>query len=250
MNNYIILDNQNSLDILYIFIKNINNSNSHLYLPNPNVILNISNNHNFIPLLNIAVSKAKNIINNHFNKDVISFNHLNNPWKFIILNSNCFFGFPTTINDVIILPNVNYLHNDFNLTKTIIHEKLHIFQRYNLQNWNKYILLNTNWKYFYVNKLPPHFIHNINKIKNNYVSIYNPDVNHINDIIYLYHNHNYYYGYHILHNNKLKYNWIQIEDKDFIDLNNNNNNNNNLPKHEHPLEILAYDYADTLSVFI
>jgi hypothetical protein len=245
MKNYIILDFQNSLDILYEFIKNINNINTNLYLPNSNIGLNISKSHNFHNLFTDSVPLAHSILCNHFNND-LAINNL--EWKFIILNSDCFFSYPTTINDVIIIPNNEYLKIHKNLTKTIIHERLHIFQRYNLNNWNKYILLNTRWKYFNIKNLPSYFIDNINKIKNNYLTIYNPDVNYINDFIYFYHDTNYFFGFHILSNNKLKYNWIMITNDKFIDL--NNINNIKLPEHEHPMEILAYDYAEELSKFI
>jgi len=55
----------------------------------------------------------------------------NEKWKFALINNNYEDGFPHTREKIIFLsPNViNYEENE--LTKTLIHESIHIYQRYN-----------------------------------------------------------------------------------------------------------------------
>jgi len=63
----------------------------------------------------------------------------NEKWIFALINNNYEEGFPHTRNKIIFLsPNIiNY--NDIELTKTLIHESIHIYQRYNKKEIAKYL---------------------------------------------------------------------------------------------------------------
>jgi hypothetical protein len=65
----------------------------------------------------------------------------NIKWKFAKIDSNLESGFPHTLKDIIII-NDNFLNNnDFQIMKTLIHEKIHILQRYYPDKANQLIEL-------------------------------------------------------------------------------------------------------------
>jgi len=83
-----------------------------------------------------------NIINNNINK----YNNFKNiKWIFVKINTNLENSFPHTIKNVIVLSN-NFFNSLINYQiNTIIHEKVHIYQRL----YPEYInILYTNWNFF------------------------------------------------------------------------------------------------------
>ena len=51
------------------------------------------------------------------------------PWNFAKVSSVIEKGFPHTLEDTIVLSDTSLAHDDFSLTETLIHEKVHILQR-------------------------------------------------------------------------------------------------------------------------
>lgn len=82
--------------------------------------------------LNKAVDKANQLLTKYRNLQLLD-------WKFVKINSSIENGLPHTLGDFIVL-NMNVLdQNERDLVKTIIHEKIHIYQRMNTSSINKWI---------------------------------------------------------------------------------------------------------------
>jgi hypothetical protein len=185
-------------------------------------------------------------------------------WKICVFD-NMFFNLPFTLEDVIFIPisyinksivlptfidkifynNINLINKNF--SKTLIHEKIHLLQRYNQKKWNEYIVKNTNW--IIVDK---EIISNITFINNNQI-IYNPDTYYLNTFFLYsinknntnYQNNNKYYGL-MLFNSKfeIKNIWFltkEMDDKIFL-----YPVTSQITIHEHPYEELAYNLANKL----
>ena len=183
-------------DLNYQIIKNVSNS---FKIYNNNCIID-------------ATKKMCNDLDKHF----IDFKQLF-IWNVCFTQNNFMFNFPTTLGNIIFMP-LSYAKtaNRDKYIKTLIHEKIHIFQRFNLNKWICYILKTTNFKLS----------------KNIFIEneIYNPDTYY--DFTFVYKlNNEYYKGY--LDKN-LKTNWINTNTKELY-------KGYEMPKHEHPFEILAYD---------
>ena len=90
-------------------------------------------------------------------------NLLSLPWKFCKIHNNIEQGWPHTLLNVIILNKDTLQAN--NLITTLIHEKIHVYQRYfPIQT---HILITEYWKFEIMD-----IVQNIEKIRNN------PDINH------------------------------------------------------------------------
>ena len=170
-----------------------------------------------------------------------------------------FFNLPFTLSDIIFIPQsyinssieksgvfdflfdnsnkINKINKTF--SKTLIHEKIHLLQRYNQEIWDNYIIKKTNWsivqKEMYFNST----------LINNNKFIYNPDTYYVtNTFAYSVSGINY-YGEMLLNSNKaIKDIWFQMVDS--------NNKINLYPisysifKYEHPYEELAYSISNEL----
>jgi len=174
----------------------------------------------------------------------------NNIWKICVFD-NMFFNMPFTLSDVIFIP-YNYIKSSINenlllknninksFCKTLIHEKIHLLQRYNQENWNNYITKNTNWKILNNNNI----FYNYSLINNNKI-IYNPDTYYIANIFIYFINNKKYYGQMILNSkNEIKNIWCEI-------IYSNNKLNlypisYSISKYEHPYEELAYELSNKL----
>lgn len=199
-----------------------------------------------------CVEKAyNNILNSGY--DLKLFGDINN-WNFSIVQ-NVMFNFPFTLENIIYMP-LQYLKDNFiskdykSLTRTIIHEKLHIGQRYNEEIWNKYINLNNiNW--IKINKNDEKFNiveNNIKNNKNNLINvgeefILNPDSLY-DDFKYLYQiDNNLYYGHYVYDFNTkkifIKYFLIDIEKNTLI-------KTNKKFEQEHPYETYAYMISEKI----
>lgn len=105
-------------------------------------------------LLNFNKSEKNILVDlvNKIDKKLDNFKLLKNiKWKFIKINKNIENGFPHTHDDIIFLPNSFFKNPN---EETLLHEKIHIFQRKNNLITNNFFklfnfkLLNTNY-YFY-----------------------------------------------------------------------------------------------------
>jgi hypothetical protein len=209
------------------------NPNDYYFLSKEEVLIFMNNDEdNYIKKLSIYDLKARKVKTSNEYLDLISHScmdftqeqkekliisafeasqYFNNgfKWKFGLLSSNYEEGFPHTRTDIIFLSPaiVNYEKNE--LTKILIHESIHIYQRYNTLKIDEYLKNNG-----YV----------ISRIKNDPLIRANPD---LNDIIYKDKN-----GIELVayYNSK--------EPKGINDVKLNNLNN------EHPFEKMAYEIAD------
>lgn len=71
-------------------------------------------------------------------------NYFNNgkEWNFALISSVYEEGFPHTREDIIFLSPAILNYDDNNLTKTLIHESIHIYQRYNKKDMDEYMIKN------------------------------------------------------------------------------------------------------------
>jgi hypothetical protein len=233
-------------DIKKLYIKNHNNN----YNYNNNVIDKLLDSELEFIKKNIFIVDKKM---KKLDAKLINLNEIikSNIWK-ICIYTDMFFNFPFTLNDVIFMP-YSYIKNcvkSYDNTKfqiTMIHERIHILQRYNQKLWNEYIKNNTNWIIFNNND----FKLNILSTLYNTNKIINPDTFYLDKIFFLNINNQLYYGELIKNNfnNNIKPLWYEVKYK------NNNKNENQLelyPTHnlisnyEHPYEELAYLLSNEL----
>jgi hypothetical protein len=245
-------------DILNIFFSNINiDHRSFYYKSLDNINYNIFENYELYSFLINCINFSNNIINqknNDTQRVTQSTSELllySNVWK-IFIYDNMMWNLPFTLSDIIFIP-ITYIKSCYNtnsyykLTKTIIHERIHVSQRANILKWNNFIENNiTDNKWIKITKDNNifNFIKNYNfyKLFQN-INVINPDT-YYEDFYYLYkYNDELYYGLFILENNNPVIKWLKI---------NNNNNNNfyfekinlNLNNEEHPFEYYAYKLSD------
>lgn len=151
----------------------------------------------------------------------------------ICVTQNILFNLPCTIQNVIIIPiHIIVATNDFIIT--MIHEKIHICQRYN-PIWNNIAIdcwLKTN-----LNPLSYITLKNIANLP----IVYNPDTVDCANV-YLYKNgQNYYYGFMVLDNGIVRNMWVEV-------LNNGNVVKCDYPicQYEHPYEMIAYQLSEKI----
>ena len=107
-------------------------------------------------------------------------------WKFLMSTNNLELGMPYTINDTIIIPEnllnsiyIDYIRNNKlqnAFINTLIHEKIHIIQRFNQKKFNKYYKSRYDFvKRLYTLPIPDHInnLHMNNPDSNNQIWIYN-----------------------------------------------------------------------------
>jgi hypothetical protein len=255
----IVLPN-NVNEMLFNFLSNIDQSLQHKYVGSVNI--NQYNIYNDIEAYNIlldATHYANKIINESGMK-ILSSN--TNIWK-IFIYTNMMWDLPFTLEDVIFLPfNIieqckeQFNNNNFSLITTLIHEKIHVLQRSNVNEWINYIyIMDKNWIKYDDNTNLFKFLnsYDIDKLIE-FMIVKNPDVIY-NNFKYVYKHKNRLY-YAILYLNKDNYintQWFLINeinnetyDKQNVSFTLEKSEEFILP-HEHPFEIYAYKIANELT---
>lgn len=171
------------------------------------------------------------------NKDILKANKhlfeykriLNIPWNFIFLNSNQYIenNYPHTHAEIIYLPSNFFLDPMYSRVNTLIHEKIHIFQRLFPIPYHK-ILFNV-YKLSVDSYLPKHpKYENIRQNPDNNLLIYKDKQEYILPILYD--------------------DAVSIADVSFKKFNENKHDTvySKLPINEHPNETLAYYLTNTI----
>jgi hypothetical protein len=243
--------------IFWDFFKYMDMDNIKIYIETPNLIDEFYNFNDHIKKidnslenflsLNITyccecLKKLKDIDENLYNGNLFPYLI---QWKISVI-SNCFFNLPFTLQDVIFIP-YSYIKESKNISdqinkkfsQTLIHEKIHIIQRYNQIQWNNYIETNTNWIISQSDNIDQYSL-----IKNK--KILNPDTYYpYNFLLGVNKNSCFYSGsMYVDLSNKVKILWCKV-------LHNKNNNllypiDYSINKYEHPYEELAYEFSKKL----
>jgi hypothetical protein len=232
------------------FLNNINQETKEEYFMNEKIPNNFNN---FIKNIN---EKEEEFIKINIEYSIKCLNNLDiklknqnkelnyDLWKICVFDK-MFFNLPFTLEDIIFIP-IGYIKKSINnnniinknFSKTLIHEKIHLLQRYNQNIWNNYIIQNTKW--ILTNK---EFITTSCLLNNNI--IHNPDTYYVENKFIYEDNKKYYYGNIIIINNKIDTLWYEciiINNQIKLYINNNYNK-----KYEHPYEELAYILAEKLN---
>jgi hypothetical protein len=170
---------------------------------------------------------------------------------------------PFTLEDVIFIPfqiieqcKQKFNNNNFNLIKTLIHEKIHVLQRGNVNAWINYIyIMDKNWIKYDDNTNLFKFLnsYDIDKLIE-FMIVKNPDVIYNNfKYVYKYNNRLYYAILYLNKDNYIRTQWFLINeinnktyDKQNVSFTLEKSEEFILP-HEHPFEIYAYNIADKLT---
>ena len=242
--------------ILSKFINNITQNKQVYLVPNKNIkksIINVYDNEKNYNFLIKCIKYSSDILTNNNDSFILSiFCNKNNSLKWnICIYSNIMFNLPFTLDNIIFIP-YNYLNtsrknnNYATFSNTLIHEKIHVFQRFNLDLWNNIISLSfKDWIIIYPSNELFNFLINykFNELCS-IVRIFNPDV--FYDFLYIYkYNNGYYYGILHLINNKIKTKWYLIKQLNLIDVP-DSFSINYLPTEEHPFEMFAYKFSNHL----
>jgi len=165
----------------------------------------------------------------------------------VCIYSNMFFELPFTMQDIIFIP-YKYLSRSEklftnNFITTLVHERLHILQRYNQTAWDEYIKKHTNWLLI----MNAELYNNITYYKT--IQVANPDTTYPGKIYMLKLNLNtLYWGELVKRNSSTKVIDQWFEAIPSIERNTFNlyANNNQISKYEHPYEELAYEISKSL----
>lgn len=218
------------------FISKIPNKSIYINNNTNDICCNIKLNENIKEFVLQSLHKSILLLDNHNTTNTITISDIY-KWNICVF-SNIMFDFPFTIDNIIFLPikTINHLHSSNNTTSLVnllIHEKIHIDQRYNLNKWKQFIQINNpSWKF--IDNFDQNYFSQFNT--DNSIHIFNPDTFY-----------NFYFSYNdnlgalfIDNNNNVNTLWF--------DSNNKKNNSHDLPDHEHPFEIYAYQISNNLTM--
>lgn len=262
MNDNIIFINEINF-LINSFLKTINKEDTKIYFPNKEI--NSSTNFNDW-IINELTKEQIDFLKNNVKYSMECLKKLDNSlsnknsdlnydlWKICIFD-NMFFNLPFTLQDIIFIP-ISYIKSSMHsrgffdillkseninrtFSKTLIHEKIHLLQRFNEKIWDKYILDNSKWTI--VNK---EIFKKCSLINDNRI-IYNPDTFYVNNKFVYKDNNNYYYGQMLYTSKKeIKNIWYCVKEHDNIL--NLYPDSEFKKKYEHPYEELAYNISNQL----
>jgi hypothetical protein len=247
--------------MLQKFMSNVELSNQHEYVGS--LTLDRYNLFNNLPMYSMLLN-ATNLSNGLMIKSDMSIlkpnNSLLNVWKIFPVD-NIMWNLPFTLEQVIFIPLKQMQRNlDFDsyydLSRTLIHERIHVLQRLNPQEWIDYIYYkNKNWQLVEFNTPLFNFLNDykINKLMDNMIII-NPDTVYSKFKYVLKKDGNLYYGLLFLNSDKdVKIQWFKIHDKknEQYDKENYSFYLEKLEKgvynYEHPFEEYAYKISEDLT---
>jgi hypothetical protein len=191
-----------------------------------------------------SINKANGYLKN-LNPSLQNHNSLlnNSIWN-ICVYVNMFFDLPFTMDKIIFIPE-SYLNksiqantNTNNFIITLVHEQLHILQRYNQIKWDEYIKTHTNWILLSNIQLDK----NITYYKTTQVA--NPDTTYPNKIYVYKQSNKLYWGELVKRDSSPK-----VIDQWFVLLPNTFDLypvHEQISKYEHPYEELAYEISKSL----
>jgi hypothetical protein len=255
----IVLPTTGDIDSMFAdFLSNVELSKQHKYVGK--VVIDGINIFNDLQLYNILLDSTHlaNKIINESELEILSNN--TNVWKIFIYN-NMMWDLPFTLEDVIFLPvrmldNARTDNSIYSLVKTLIHEKIHVLQRTNVNAWVDYVYArNRNW--IKVNTNTPLFnfldSYDVDKLMNR-MRVFNPDVTYLNfKYVYKVGNNLYYGVLYATEERILKVQWFLITEykKDDYDKENITFTlepyEKNIMSQEHPFEEYAYLISDKLT---
>lgn len=255
---------KSSENILYDFI-NKNPEQINIYIGNNHKInidiidMNFELYLFFLECVDKSVDSILNTVTK--NTDIENLFKLNNylyNWNFCIFQ-NIMFNYPFTLSDVIFIP-INYLMENFqnkniqNIARTIIHEKIHIIQRYNEKYWEYFISIkDKNWiklnnsdirfQIIKNNVTNKNTINTINLINSDEEFINNPDT-YYDNFKYIYKiNGDFYYGHYVYNKIKkniyIKYFKLDLDKKKLF-------TTNFKFQEDHPYEKYAYELSEII----
>lgn len=200
---------------------------------NNNICQEINNKILIYLIENIEI--AENIINLELDKKFIIEEY---DWKICLTKENFLFNNPFTLDDVIFMP-LKYIVDNINNKErinfiiTLVHEYIHISQRFKGDIWVNHILENTNW-ILLDTKI------NDKNINENY--ILNPDTYYLNNSFLYKKNNKLYYG-RFEFDSKLKIVWYEFINNQYIKI------DKIINKYEHPYEEMAYTLTENLQKY-
>lgn len=252
---------ENVNTVLQKFMSNVELSRQHEYVGS--LRIDIYNIFDDLPMYNMLLNATylSNKIMSESNIPILnSAKELLNVWKICIVN-NIMWNLPFTLEDIIFIPYKKMkksldIDSYYEISKTLIHERIHVLQRINPKEWIDYIYYkNKNWILVEFNTPLFNFIndYNINKLMDQMVVI-NPDTVYL-DFKYVYKIENQlYYGVMYLNPDKVvQIQWFKIHDNK-----NNQYDKENISfyyekldksilNYEHPFEEYAYIISEELT---
>ena len=247
--------------MLQKFMSNVELSRQHEYIGSLTIDgYNIFNDLPMYTMLLDATNLANNIMTNSNIPILNSNKELLNVWKIFIVD-NVMWNLPFTLEDVIFIPLKQMKKNlDFDsyydLTRTLIHERIHVLQRLNSKEWIDYVYYkNKKWILVEFNTPLFNFLndYNVNKLME-WMQVINPDTVYSN-FKYVYKmNEKLYYGVLYLNEDKnIKIQWFQIHDKKNQQYDKENFSfyleklDKEILDYEHPFEEYAYKISEELT---
>ena len=247
--------------MLQKFMSNVELSRQHEYVGSLDI--NEYDIFNDLPMYSMLLD-ATNLANEIMIKSNIPILNSNkkllNVWKIFIVD-NIMWNLPFTLEDVIFIPLKQMkksldFESYYDLSRTLIHEQIHVLQRLNPKEWIDYIYYkNKNWILVEFNTPLFNFLndYNVNKLMDR-MQVINPDTVY-NEFKYVYKiEKNLYYGVLYLNPDKnIKIQWFRIHDKKNEQYDKENFSfyleklDKEILNYEHPFEEYAYKLSEEVT---
>ncbi len=218
---------------------------------------------NNLPMYNMLLD-ATSVSNDLIKKSKIEIlntnNELLNVWKIYIVD-NLMWNLPFTLGQVIFIPLKKMqkcldIDSYYELSKTLIHERIHVLQRLNPKEWIDYIYYkNKNWVIVQFDTPLFNFLNDykVDKLMD-YMIVTNPDTVYTDFKYVLRKENKLYYGVLYLNPDKeVKIQWFQIHDKKNNQYDKENYSfyleklDKEIYNYEHPFEEYAYKISEEIT---